>query len=442
MKDTPTSEITELKNKLEDDPDSLVFAPLADAYRKAGNLNEAFFICKKGLEKHPTYTSARVVLGRIYQEQGKSEDAVSEFKKVLEVDSENLMAHSLLGSICIEKGDFQAAIEEYQKILSLNPDDDSAQASLKQAIEKAAGDQKKQELIPEKKIIEADGKISPKENTTSLTIAELYLKQGHLDKAIEVFQEILAKDPQNLMIRQKLSDVIERQQKDTALNSGGASKLKRNEFTQPPDQKEDVIVEEVKSDLKKQIRAKKEDDSKFTNEDILQVMRRGGKDDVFVEEKVESNSNISSVGKQGSTLEENSKKEHNNSPEFKSNQAGLKPEQIENFKTILAELGTIEGIVRCFLIEKDGITIVSIGETGNNADLGKQAVAIFQSTHRSVNQLNQGKLQQVLVTAESGNILLVSIERFVLIVLTNAKINLGLLRITLEAVIKKLDKIF
>ena len=30
--------------------------------------------------------------------------------------------------------------EEYQKILSLNPDDDNAQSSLKQAIEKAAGD--------------------------------------------------------------------------------------------------------------------------------------------------------------------------------------------------------------------------------------------------------------------------------------------------------------
>src|SRR5277367_1975440 len=138
MKETPTSETIELKKKLEDDPDSLVFAPLADAYRKEGNLKEAFAICKKGLEKHPTYTSARVVLGRIYQEQGKSEDAVLEFRKVLEVDSENLMAHSLLGSICIEKGDYQAAIEEYQKILSLNPDDDNAQASLRQAIERAA----------------------------------------------------------------------------------------------------------------------------------------------------------------------------------------------------------------------------------------------------------------------------------------------------------------
>ena len=123
-KDSNTSEITELKKKLEDNPDSLVFAPLADAYRKDGNFEEAMRVCKKGLEKHPTYTSARVVLGRIYQENGKVEDAISEFKKVLELDTENLMAHSLLGSIFMSKSDFQAAIEEYQKILTLNPDDE------------------------------------------------------------------------------------------------------------------------------------------------------------------------------------------------------------------------------------------------------------------------------------------------------------------------------
>jgi len=441
MKDTPTSEITELKKKLEDDPDSLVFAPLADAYRKEGNLKEAFAVCKKGLEKHPTYTSARVVLGRIYQEQGQSEDAVLEFKKVLEVDSENLMAHSLLGSICIEKGDYQAAIEEYQKILSLNPDDDNAQASLKQAIERAAGEQKAQEPAPKKTAAEADSKTVKKENTASLTIAELYLKQGHFDKAVEVFQELLAKDPQNLMIRQKLSDVIERQQKDTALSGGASSKLKKNEFTQPPDQKEDVIVEETRPDPKKQLRVKKEDDSKFTNEDILQVMRRGGKDDVVVEDKIEPISPRTTPQKQSTGSETIVKKENERPPEVEFNKSALKPEQVESFKSILAELGTIEGIVRCFLIEKDGIIVVSMGETGNNADLGKQAVAIFQSTHRSVNQLSQGKLQQVLVTAESGHILLVSLGQLVLIVLANAKINLGLLRITLESALKKLDKI-
>ncbi len=418
MKDPPTSEITELRKKLEENPDSLVFAPLADAYRKQGNLEEALNVCKKGLEKHPNNASARVVLGRIYQGQGKTEDAASELKKVLELDPENLMAHSLLGSIFVEKGDHQAAIEEYQKILTLNPDDEETQKALRQAIEKAAGEPRptspsKKEALPSEK------RTLSKDSTATLTIAELYLKQGHYDRAIEVYQELLSIDPQNLMLRQKLAEVVERRQKESIVDPA-ASKLKKNEFVKPPDQKEDVL-EEALRDGKRQAKPKKEDDSKFTNDDILQVMRRGGKDDVVVEEK--KNKPLPAAA-----------------PEKKA-APSLQELQIAGLKGVLAELGAVEGIMRCFITGNGGNTIVSIGETSNNADLGKQASAIFESTNRSVAQLNQGQMQQVLVTAESGHILLVSLATYVLVVLASSKINLGLLRLALDSATKKLDRI-
>ncbi len=417
-KDPSTSEITELKKKLEENPDSLVFAPLADAYRKQGSLEEALNVCKKGLEKHPNNTSARVVLGRIYQEQGKTEAASSELKKVLELDPENLMAHSLLGSIFVEKGDHQAAIEEYQKILTLNPDDEETQKALRQAIEKAAGEPRSTPSF-KKEQLHAEKRAQPKDSTATLTIAELYLKQGHYDKAVEVYQELLSTDPQNLMLRQKLAEVVERRQKESVVDPG-TSKLKKNEFIKPPDQKEDVL-EETSHDGKRQAKPKKEDDSKFTNDDILQVMRRGGKDDVVVEEKRNKPTSPTAQEKKGIS-----------SP---------RTPQIEGLKGVLAELNAVEGIMRCFITANDGNTIVSMGETSNNADLGKQASAIFESTNRSVAQLNQGKMQQVLVTAESGHILLVSLAAYVLVVLASSKINLGLLRLALDSATRKLDKI-
>jgi tetratricopeptide (TPR) repeat protein len=427
-KDPTASEINELKKKLEENPDSLVFAPLADAYRKQSSLDEALNICRKGLEKHPNYTSARVVLGRIYQEQEKIEQAVAEFKKVLETDPENLMAHSLLGEIYVSRGDHQAAIEEYQKILTLNPDDEETQDALKQAIEKAAGEQK-QNKLPKKEMVNSEKRSPPKESTASLTIAELYLKQGHFDKAIEVFQELFANDPQNLMLRQKLAEVVDRQQRESAVDTT-ISKLKKNEFIQPPDHKEDVL-DEIRFESKRPGKTKKEDDSKFTSDDILQVMRRGGKDDVVVEEK----KNLASQNKSEPVSDVKV-----NNPE-KKNDILFSSEQLDNLKRILAELGAIEGINRCFITRGDGISIVSVGESSNNADLGKQAAVIFDSTNRSVAQLKQGKLHQVLVTAESGHILLVSFSNFVLIVLANSKINLGLLRLALDSGIKKLDGI-
>ncbi len=427
-KDPITSEITELKKKLEENPDSLVFAPLADAYRKQGGLEEAVKICKKGLEKHPNYTSARVVLGRIYQEQKKIEQAASEFKKVLETDPENLMAHSLLGSIFVGQGDCQSAIEEYQKILTLNPDDEETQEALKQAIEKAAEEQKPSRE-PKKELLAAEKRNPSKESTASLTIAELYLKQGHFDKAIEVFQELLANDPQNLLLRQKLTEVVDRQQKDSAVNTATV-KLKKNEFIQPPDHKGDLL-EETRVDLKNPGKGKKEDDSKFTRDDILQVMRHGERDDAVLEGK----KNQLGFKKNESVL--NAKIRGN---ETKAD-VYLSSEQTSGLKVILAELESMDGIMRCFITEGNGINIVSLGDSNDNTELGKQAAIIFNSTHKSVEQLNQGKLNQVLITANSGHILLVAFAKYILIVLANSKINLGLLRLALDSSIKKLDRI-
>ena len=119
----------------------------------------------------------------------------------------------------------------------------------------------------------------------------------------------------------------------------------------------------------------------------------------------------------------------------------MSSEQIENLKGILSELGSVEGIMRCLLTKGDGINIVSFGEQTNSSELGKETAVIFENTNKSVAQLNQGKLNQVLITADSGHILLVSYKDFVLIVLANSRINLGLLRLALDSVIKKLDRI-
>ena len=348
------------------------------------------------------------------------------------------MAHSLRGSIYLAHGDYQTAIEEYQQILSLNPDDENAHSSLKQAIEKAAGDAKPKETP--KPAAEAEAPAKESQSTGSITLGELYLKQGHFDKAIEVFQELLAKDPQNLMIRQKLSEVMEKQQKEAALGGGATAKLKKNEFTQPPDQKEDVITEEVKAENKKQAKPKKRTTRSLPARTSCRSCAAEAKTTRWLRRKTPE-APKAPAPKETNAADKKSKEEPAKASAPEKSSVTLKPEQIDGFKDILAELGTIDGIQRCFLIGNDGINVVSIGETSNNADLGKQAVAIFQSTHRSVSQLNQGKLQQVLVTADSGNILLVSLDQLVLIVLANDKINLGLLRITLDTVLKKMGKI-
>ena len=50
-------------NKLLDaNPNSQIFAALAEAYRKKGELDQAFRVCQSGLRIHPNYGSAHMVM--------------------------------------------------------------------------------------------------------------------------------------------------------------------------------------------------------------------------------------------------------------------------------------------------------------------------------------------------------------------------------------------
>ena len=57
------------------DPASIVFAALAEEYRRAERFEEAIATCRAGLEHHPAFLSARVTLGRALIEVGELEES-------------------------------------------------------------------------------------------------------------------------------------------------------------------------------------------------------------------------------------------------------------------------------------------------------------------------------------------------------------------------------
>ena len=87
-----TSRIEELRRRVGLDPASISFAALAEEYRRAGRLQEAIDTCRAGLQRHPSYLSARVTLGRALLEAGDPDGAQSEFERVIRVAPENLAA--------------------------------------------------------------------------------------------------------------------------------------------------------------------------------------------------------------------------------------------------------------------------------------------------------------------------------------------------------------
>ncbi|NJD54835.1 MAG: tetratricopeptide repeat protein [Nitrospirae bacterium] len=134
-----SKDIEKLKEKFEKDPNSKLFLPLAEEYRKEGMLDEAIDVLRAGVEKHQAYTSAKVLLGKIYLEKGMLDEARREFEGVIASVPDNLFAHKKLAEIYRDTGEATLAIKAFKAILKLNPMDEDTLNNLKELEALAAG---------------------------------------------------------------------------------------------------------------------------------------------------------------------------------------------------------------------------------------------------------------------------------------------------------------
>ena len=113
---------TNLK-KYQEDPTSRVFAPLAEAYRKAGLVNEAVDIAREGLRIHPGFAGGRVALARALFDLKLYAEVVEELKTVVQDVPDNLVAQRLMGESCLMLGRVAEALSAYKMLLYFAPQD-------------------------------------------------------------------------------------------------------------------------------------------------------------------------------------------------------------------------------------------------------------------------------------------------------------------------------
>ncbi len=235
------------------DPGSMVFAPLAEAYRKAGILDEAIAVAQDGLKLHPNYVSGMVALGRAYFDKGMHAEAKEALDKVLVIAPDNIIASNVLQEIrrqsvvssqqseikgqwpevgeqaeaevkaeesteevapvfeVVEESEPEvieaAELEELEEVAEAEEVETGAKA------EQAYGEEITEELwtgetiSEEVKVEEQEEEVRPKKEITTSTIAELYIKQGYLDKAIDIYQTLYNANPYNEEIKRKLDEL-------------------------------------------------------------------------------------------------------------------------------------------------------------------------------------------------------------------------------------------
>jgi len=139
-----TSEIVKLTERISKDPKSKLFVPLAEEYKKIGDIEMAIHVLSEGLKNNPVYVTARSLLGRLLYENGDLVAAQKEFEEVVKAIPDNLLAQTKLGELYSLQNHHTEALKHYRIALALNSSDKSL-AALVSKLEESVGAETKPE---------------------------------------------------------------------------------------------------------------------------------------------------------------------------------------------------------------------------------------------------------------------------------------------------------
>ncbi|HEX7024852.1 MAG TPA: tetratricopeptide repeat protein [Gemmatimonadales bacterium] len=125
-----SSEIEKLERRWSENQLGLTFAPLAEAYRKAGNPARALELLQAGMAQHPNYIPAHIVRGRCYLDTQADAEAELAFLRVTELDPENVIALKSLAEISERAGRLPEAIRRLESLLDIDRNNEEARGQL------------------------------------------------------------------------------------------------------------------------------------------------------------------------------------------------------------------------------------------------------------------------------------------------------------------------
>ena len=176
----PEARIKVLEGRLQQYPSSAAFFPLASLFWENGEPDHAENLLKNGLSTYPNYAAAGVLLGEILISKDEYDQAARFIAKALEIAPWNISGQRLLAECYQKEGDGEAA----------------------QFALKAANMFESDKVIPQYVVTDTNvdnaSVVDPESELGEVVtpaLAELYLAQGHLDKARDVYERLLESDP-------------------------------------------------------------------------------------------------------------------------------------------------------------------------------------------------------------------------------------------------------
>lgn len=220
---------------------------IASLYQKFNQPEEALKEYLLLLKQDPTNDELYYKAGELFEQRGKNDKAINYYRKTLEINQQHEFAHYKLGMLLYRAKKPTEAKEELEKSIRINPDnfkayffigrilkENSDYAGALKAFEKAQRDpNQKMKALVERGIcymsmnnydqaiteLQRAVKISPDGSTSEALYARYFLgisyeKKRNIDKAVENWEKVHAKNPSFKDVSEKLSQYQDLRQDD------------------------------------------------------------------------------------------------------------------------------------------------------------------------------------------------------------------------------------
>jgi Flp pilus assembly protein TadD len=239
------------------DPHDRIFLPLADAHLRLGQVDTAVDMLREGLTRVPDFVAAHVLMGRALAARGDLDGAEETWAAARRLDPRNAEALLALGHVLVGRGESvggelvlraraldpsaggQEPDADLVSIADLAPVSVSAQEAVLAAglaagdaevlsISDLAPDGAPQAELPDERPADPLGvgsdvhageaaetspaneepdRVVGQRHVVTRTLAELLAAQGQVPRAVEMYEELLARSPHDPVLRDRLREL-------------------------------------------------------------------------------------------------------------------------------------------------------------------------------------------------------------------------------------------
>ncbi|NVN89501.1 MAG: tetratricopeptide repeat protein [Desulfuromonadales bacterium] len=259
------ADIKHFEERLAQDPDSYLFAQLADVYLKVNLVDDALHTAKQGAKKFPTYVAGQRALAMACHAKGLVEECRQALEIVTAALPEDAEAQKMLARLMVSSGELDSAKKVFRVLLEFYPENAEFQEELDLLAQpvhlpdEVDRDTEHAEIASDLQLpcaetgfledeiielteddiwveeLEAPVDAAPVQHDplSTATLAELYVQQGFISKALDIYRALLNEDPANSEVQSRIAELEEKEKPPVICETLPVSNAPGPAFTVP-----------------------------------------------------------------------------------------------------------------------------------------------------------------------------------------------------------------